>query len=397
MEALPDELVLHVALSLGVKDVLNLSSTCRRFHVLAAASSCDPLWKQLHERDWCTDQLRAASFRESYKALFVQFEGDCQTYRRVLSLWTRLRTWLQLNKASHVLGTLLPPCSPEEVAAMERTAQGRLPRDLKHSLMIVGGQSFTRDGEDSAHDGALAGGYCFLPRPLLQSCYDRLVALNYGCVLPFACPAGAPFDRFPLAVMLESTQQQIESRKPSNPQPVGSVVMPFFREGMLLPLAPSFSAWFDKFLGELEAGRYDVTPSGIDLFRFGSRATTRGVEVVVHTLFVPERSRPGMQYFWAYRIRIANNHPTDRVQLLRRYWQITDTNGEIEEVRGPGVVGETPCLEPRGGRFEYVSACPLRGERGSMRGSYNFINHSVPDEDPERYFDAEIAPFPLAL
>jgi len=120
-----------------------------------------------------------------------------------------------------------------------------------------------------------------------------------------------------------------------------------------------------------------------------SEACTRGLRVLVRSEFVPERSNPGRnEYFFAYRIRITNEGEFT-VQLMARHWVITDALGHIEEVEGPGVVGEQPVLAP-GEAFEYTSACPLPTPFGSMQGTYQMVTDSG-DE-----FDAEIAPFALA-
>lgn len=120
-----------------------------------------------------------------------------------------------------------------------------------------------------------------------------------------------------------------------------------------------------------------------------SEACTRGVRVAVRSQYLPERSNPVQsQYFFAYRIRIANDGP-QTVQLVSRHWIITDALGRIEEVRGAGVVGEQPVLEP-GEAFEYTSGCPLDTPFGSMRGSYQMVTEGG-DE-----FEAEIAAFRLA-
>ncbi len=120
-----------------------------------------------------------------------------------------------------------------------------------------------------------------------------------------------------------------------------------------------------------------------------SEATTRGIRVRVESTYVAERSRPLMnEYFFTYTIEIANEGD-ETVQLLSRAWTITDAEGRVEEVRGPGVVGEQPVLAP-GEAFEYTSACPLATPFGSMRGTYQMVT-----EGGER-FDAEIATFELA-
>jgi ApaG protein len=121
-----------------------------------------------------------------------------------------------------------------------------------------------------------------------------------------------------------------------------------------------------------------------------SDTRTRGVRVQVKSAYIPDRSSPADgQYFFAYQVRISNEG-SDTVQLVSREWIITDAEGNVERVKGPGVVGEQPVLEP-GEAFEYTSFCPLQTPIGSMHGSYQMITAGG-----ER-FDALIAPFSLAV
>ena len=117
-----------------------------------------------------------------------------------------------------------------------------------------------------------------------------------------------------------------------------------------------------------------------------SEAITEGIRVEVESHYSQERSRPG-QWFFLYSIRITNEG-SETVQLLSRHWIIRDATGRVEEVRGPGVVGEQPVLEP-GESFEYTSGCPLATPFGSMEGTYAMLTAGG-----ER-FDAEIAEFVL--
>lgn len=120
-----------------------------------------------------------------------------------------------------------------------------------------------------------------------------------------------------------------------------------------------------------------------------SEATTRGVRVEAQSFFVPERSSEANNYyFFAYRIRITNVGE-ETVQLISRHWVITDANGEVQEVRGPGVVGAQPVLRA-GQSFEYTSFCPLPTAVGAMEGSYQMVS-----EEGES-FDATVAAFTLA-
>lgn len=97
--------------------------------------------------------------------------------------------------------------------------------------------------------------------------------------------------------------------------------------------------------------------------------TTRSIKVTVKPFYLEDQSSPGDNHFvWAYQVRIEN-HGRETVQLLRRYWRITDGLGRVQEVRGAGVVGEQPVLEP-GESFEYTSGTPLATPSGIMAGRY---------------------------
>jgi ApaG protein len=122
-----------------------------------------------------------------------------------------------------------------------------------------------------------------------------------------------------------------------------------------------------------------------------SEVVTRGVRIKVESQFSPDHSDPREhRFFFVYTIRISNEG-AGTVQLINRHWIITDANGRIEEVRGPGVVGKQPVLKA-GESFEYSSGCPLRTRFGSMRGEYEMLL-----VDTGERFEATIAPFPLRL
>ena len=121
-----------------------------------------------------------------------------------------------------------------------------------------------------------------------------------------------------------------------------------------------------------------------------SNAITNGIRVTVSSNYIPAQSAPkARRYVFAYTVRIANEG-TEAAQLKSRHWIITDGNGKVEEVRGPGVVGEQPMLKP-GDNFEYTSGCVLETPRGSMEGTYQMVRADGSE------FDATIAPFALML
>ncbi len=114
------------------------------------------------------------------------------------------------------------------------------------------------------------------------------------------------------------------------------------------------------------------------------------IRVDVETSYLDEQSSPTEQrYVFSYTITIRNEGERP-AQLLSRHWIITDANGKVKEVRGDGVVGEQPHLEPGQG-FRYSSGAIIETPVGTMQGSYLMV------DGEGRRFDAPIAPFRLAI
>lgn len=122
--------------------------------------------------------------------------------------------------------------------------------------------------------------------------------------------------------------------------------------------------------------------------RFVYEQVTRGVRVKVTPAFLDDQSDPDSgRFLWSYKVRIENSG-SESVQLMSRYWHITDADGRIQEVRGAGVVGAQPVIEP-GQVFEYTSGCPLPTASGAMAGRYQMRAASG------EAFEAEIPAFLL--
>ncbi|MDH4870209.1 Co2+/Mg2+ efflux protein ApaG [Pseudomonas sp. BN515] len=114
------------------------------------------------------------------------------------------------------------------------------------------------------------------------------------------------------------------------------------------------------------------------------------VDVSVATRFLPEQSQPDENRFaFAYTVTIQNNGELP-AQLLTRHWVITDGDGHVQEVRGAGVVGQQPRIDP-GASHTYTSGTVMATRVGSMQGSYQML------ADDGKRFDAIIAPFRLAV
>ena len=116
--------------------------------------------------------------------------------------------------------------------------------------------------------------------------------------------------------------------------------------------------------------------------------TTKKINITVKPYYLEDQSEPEDQHFvWAYRITI-DNQGKEKVQLVNRHWRIIDANGSLQEVRGKGVVGEQPVLNP-GEKFEYTSGTPLSTPSGFMGGHYEM------ETNKGKKFDAIIPQFSL--
>ena len=119
------------------------------------------------------------------------------------------------------------------------------------------------------------------------------------------------------------------------------------------------------------------------------QAKTRDIKIEVEPAYIREQSDPKQSYyFFSYRVKISNEG-AGQVQLVSRHWIITDGFGQIEEVVGPGVIGQQPTLRP-GENFEYSSFCPLATPTGSMHGTYVMV------DDQGKQLEVKIPLFILA-
>ena len=117
-------------------------------------------------------------------------------------------------------------------------------------------------------------------------------------------------------------------------------------------------------------------------------AITRDIRLRVTPQFLEDESQPEVgRYLWAYTV-IIENESSETVQLRSRYWHITDARGRVQEVSGPGVVGEQPFIEA-GSSYSYSSACPLKEACGMMIGIFHMLSESG------EAFDIDVPAFSL--
>ena len=117
-------------------------------------------------------------------------------------------------------------------------------------------------------------------------------------------------------------------------------------------------------------------------------ATTNSIRVIIEPQFLADQSSPEENIFvWAYNVRIENNGKIS-VQLKSRAWAVTDSLGKTHKIRGKGVVGQQPTLEP-GDAFEYTSGIPLKAPSAIMQGNYKMLT------EYDEWIDVSIPAFSL--
>lgn len=116
--------------------------------------------------------------------------------------------------------------------------------------------------------------------------------------------------------------------------------------------------------------------------------TTNSITVTVESFYLDEQSSPeDSHYLWAYQINIENSS-NETIQLINRYWRITDQTGQLIEAKGPGVIGKQPVLKP-GESFNYTSGTPLNTPSGIMVGTYEM------ESEKGNRFEVDIPAFSL--
>jgi F-box protein 3 len=385
---LPEVPVLTIFSFLPVKELATVSLVCSAWNAL---SSSNVLWRPLCAKAWLIYGIKTegeGTWKSLYKTMFLEHGRYMVVYPRVRSLWNRLEAWLE-RFIPAVTTTLCPPASLNEIDELQKIVPF-VPQVLQCSLRIHNGQTTARSitSKNNLSTGLL-GSYQF---------YD-----HYVC---FSLCSAAEIRRTYLSIQNQvSRQESVLAPWLASSCPVarsllggelcflllkdlpghgkaGNILVATEDYGHTFCVAEDYISWLEMHLEKLEAGSYQVTAEGIDLFpTAGCRgvgiATTRGIRIETAPLFIPERSNltnVPPTYCWAYRVRMsmASDAPYLKARLKSRHWIITDGNGNVEEVRGPGVIGLYPVMEP-GAYFQYESCCPLSTPTGRMRGTFRMV------------------------
>ena len=388
-------------------------------HFTATFQSNERLWAHLLSSIYtlqrpfdASNPLRLPSLPEqTHRALF------CHQYHRfppryyahfptILSLYLRLLSFIR-SSALPLQLSLRPGAGQEDVREAESLARPghQLPLDWLTFLKLADGQTAVQRDNRLTYFNGLFGTVRYYDtlanfrlRPLVSAMREAKSIIGEGGVQQWVVPITSSV----AGGLFQTGLMTVEDRMRFYLDQHGRVVRQLGQTAHFHVVAASFTDFLHAYIERLEQGVYSVTggwergSEGISRFAYpdpcGSDCVTRGVRVQVSVLFVPEdcrRWRGEQQWLFTYRVRISHTGDgTFRGQLTHRHWLIQDDRGKQDEVRGPGVIGLYPHVEPGCDEFQYESCCPLPTPRGTMRGTLEF---KVDGSD--EIVDIVVAPF----
>uniref|UniRef100_A0AAY5EHV3 F-box domain-containing protein n=1 Tax=Electrophorus electricus TaxID=8005 RepID=A0AAY5EHV3_ELEEL len=373
LDSLPSDPLLLILSFLDFRDLVSCSLVSRRLNELTGHN---PLWKVLCKKHWLLAEADKSHRGQSWKELFREFYIDLGRYIDHYSMlkesWENLKSYLG-QKCPRMIASLKDGAKEEELDAIEAQIGCKLPNDYRCSYRIHNGQKLVVPGlmgsmalsnhyrsEDLLDIETAAGG--FQQRKGMRQCLPLTFCFHTGLSQYMA---------------LESVEGRVHSEI-------------FYH----CPVRSNFTEWFTSYVQNVVTGEYPIIRDQIFRYVHDKKcvATTGDITVSVSTSFLPELSSVHPpHFFFTYRIRIEMARsalPESACQLDSRYWKITNANGNVEEVRGPGVVGEFPVMTP-GKVHEYASCTTFSTTSEHMEGHYTF--HQL--KNKEEIFDVSIPRF----
>ncbi|XP_056383659.1 F-box only protein 3 [Hyla sarda] len=367
---LPSDPLLLILSYLDFRDLLSCSFLNRRFNQLC---NHDPLWKWPCLKYWLVSEDKKTQKNHSWKTTFIEYYTDLgryiHHYANLKAAWDALKAYLE-EHCPRMISSLKAGVQEEDLNTIEDRIGSKLPDDYRCSLRIHNGQKLVVPGlmgsmalsnhyrsEDLLDIDTAAGGF------------QRRIGLNQCLPITFCIHTGLS-QYLALADIEGRCRNEIFYQCPDqtthNPAALDMFVT-----------GTSFTQWFTSYVQHVVSGDYPIIRDQIFRYEHDKDcvATTDEITISVSTSFLPELSSiHPPHYFFTYRIRMEmakNALPEKACQLDSRYWRITNAKGNVEEVQGPGVVGDYPQL--RAGRvYEYTSCTTFSTTSGYMEGSYTF-------------------------
>ncbi|XP_062417553.1 F-box only protein 3 isoform X2 [Pungitius pungitius] len=370
MDQLPSDPLLHILSFLSFRDLIHCSFVSRR---LCDLSKHNPLWRTLCCKHWLLTEADRLQSGASWRCLFRQYYVDLgrylQYYPVLKRAWEQLKDFLQ-QRCPRMIASLKEGATEVELDDIEVQIGCRLPDDYRCSYRIHNGQKLVIPG--------LMGSMS------LSNHYRSEVLLDVETAAGGFQQRKGMRRCLPLTFCFHTGLSQYMALEPAEGRRVYESFYPCPDQTAQDPSAidmfitgSSFFQWFTSYVHNVVTGEYPIIRDQI--FRYvhedGCVETTGDITVSVSTSFLPELSSVHPpHFFFTYRIRIEMSvaaSPEASCQLDSRYWKITTSDGNVEEVQGPGVVGEFPVMTP-GKVHEYASCTTFSTPTEYMEGHYTF-------------------------
>lgn len=362
---LPDESLISILGYLHYKDLVRVCCTCRRLREISA-DDCLWNWQCQHYflDNECSKEL---SWRQHFINLYRQY-GKYADYIPIRQAWNKIEKSLK-KPSPRILASLQDGLSEEQLDEIEGQIGHALPLDLRLSYRIHNGQAFHPNGPGLMGGGTISSHVRsdrLVPADRMMYSYETNPEHHLaGCAL--------------LAMTSTDIQQMIAISDLGGYTP-GTIFTPvLYSDDDVFISATSFKDWLCEHADNLEKNAYYINNQFI--FKFYHEpscvAVSHWITVKPTTCFISELSRPKEPtFFFSYRIilEMAEDAPASGTcRLMTRHWRITDGNGKVEHVDGPGVVGYHPVMKP-GSKFDWISCCTFETPEGSMGGHFKFTN-----------------------
>uniref|UniRef100_F6TA80 F-box only protein 3 n=1 Tax=Ornithorhynchus anatinus TaxID=9258 RepID=F6TA80_ORNAN len=367
---LPTDPLLLIFSFLDYRDLISCCYVSRRLNQL---SSHDPLWRRHCKKYWLLSEADKTQKNQSWKSLFIDTYSDLgryiQHYAALKKAWDDLERYLA-QRCPRMILSLKDSVQEEDLDAVEAQIGCQLPNDYRCSFRIHNGQKLVVPGlmgsmalsnhyrsEDLLDIDTAAGG--FQQRQGLKQCLPLTFCIHTGLSQYMALESVEGRNQYEIFY-------QCPDQMARNPSAIDMFIT-----------GASYSEWFTSYVHNVVTGGYPIIRDQIFRYVHDKEcvATTGDITVSVSTSFLPELSSVHPpHYFFTYRIRIEMSKdalPEKACQLDSRYWRITNAKGDVEEVQGPGVVGEFPIISP-GRVYEYTSCTTFSTTSGYMEGHYTF-------------------------
>lgn len=356
---LPDESLVKILQFLNYKDLCSLSKVCQRLKSL----TCDDcFWRWQCQYYYLINSCpEGLTWKETFVRMHKEYGRYIMHYSNIRGAWNKIEKFLA-SYCPSILESLKDGATEEQLDCEGQAADQQIPQDIRLSYRIHNGQKYGHS------PGLLGGGMISTHIASERLCSIDEIQFGVDSML---------VDWGKIGMCERTGACHMVSLSSGDVYISGCFEAPESQE--CYHVGKSFTEWFCNYADNLEKNAYYVHQDHI--FRFYHEpncvAETSGITIKPTTCFIPELSGKGYGYFFfAYRIIMSMDADAPAnlsCELVTRHWKIIDGDVNVEEVNGPGVVGEHPIMKP-GAEFSWISCCTFKNTYGSMSGHFKMRN-----------------------